>query len=196
MNITYWQSLPTLTQLEIEVRVKPSVVPLLLDGSQWSFKRVNATTLNLQCVYCHTIENYRVYCQYDPNEPINFLFDFNEGSSCSIYDSERETHPCQLTIISEKHPINQTPRHFISIPANYYEALHDCWTKVHLGYDYMDQGWYDVYGEDDMAHIGQTFDEIFKIDDEDEVYIFTGEGLWIDKADWTILEEAYKNRSF
>ena len=179
IDLTYWRSLPSQSKLSLKIKC----------GDEWK------STL---FTYWHLVEDELVYGQlvFDEDEEdfVNtegqtFKYGCETSDDCFV-KGEKHLHllnvfdteyvKCEVNILSEART-EELPLNFVPIPKKYYQTLCEKWREVHLAHDYMDQGWTDIINGEGVEHLMDD-SPLFKVED-DEVVIFSGEGLWIDQRD-------------
>ena len=184
VNLTYWQLLPSQSKLSLKIKCY----------DEWK---------SALFTYWHLVEEELVYGQFVFDEDEEDLLS-TDGQTfkygCEPHDdcfvegekhlhifnvSDTEYMKCEIKIISES-KTDKLPLNFVSVASKYYLNLCENWREVHLGHDYMDQGWTDIIGGEGVEHLMDDL-SLFKVEG-DEVVIFQGEGLWIDERDLHKLE--------
>jgi hypothetical protein len=206
MNSTYWRQLPTNTKLLIKIKgdnvrhlgqVLPSQLIICTNNTtkdnEWViFMGTFSHTCTINTVRLVPIDtsddqdsvecSYRVY--FDENNGTFPVFDFDNGQLC-VHTNETNLIPCRIEIMKSVEPDIKRTCNYVDLPIGCIDQLRECYTELHLAFDYLDQGFITIHGQEDYEEecLGSSFDEIFTIEDNGEVTIFSGETVWIDEKD-------------
>jgi hypothetical protein len=154
-------------------------------------------TLSVDCKYFHCTED-EVYCSYrfennkDYNNCVSFLvYKKNKVMlNMNVDDYEFYEHNVSSKIKSIELKTfcatNLKPLNFSYIDKKYVDILNDNYLQFHLAHDYMDQGWTEI----EESEVKNYKKPLFATDDE-HVYLFEGEGLWINNDSLSKLEKMY-----
>jgi hypothetical protein len=201
MDPLFWNSLPTKSKLTIELQaIDPNYFDDLYDEhitlineennlGNMKLTKINENTYTFTCIYSHICVDDVNELNSDSSRQIYFYENDTPYQAIEYYDNEiillntyYSNDNFTLTIKNIK-PSNDYPLCFVSIANKYYDRLTKNYAFVHLAYDYMDQGWTDIINGENLDLLKKSNGPMFELGDDGHIFIFQGEGFWINKND-------------
>jgi hypothetical protein len=146
-------------------------------------------------LYCHYVIDsnihHIIYLYADKHEDYYSVDIWNKNCVNEEYDESTlyENEIIDKTIEITKS--NNIPLVFISIDKKYLHEVNAHYKKLHLATDFMDQGWCEYIEGRGLDHLTKYNEDLFFVDGND-ITIWAGEGLWINKNNMSYLEQTFQ----